>query len=239
MNKYLYISILILISDFFYSQKHFHESKRINYISIPILNTEQLKPYALQSKFNFKKIKQLSNLTIKFSCQNHDEPLYLFIYNRKKLVQKIKIIDHSYPMAYPEKALVADINNDSLLDIKLVFPNPGCGLAGDLSTKVYLFKIDSISFNKIEFFDFASEPEYDINGDSIYEIISCNHIQYNNHSYWVYNSYNYKNEKIINTSFENNYPLWTRHLNYSINKLALGIKDTIRRKYAYKYPIYK
>jgi hypothetical protein len=186
--------------------------------------------------FNFKHTPGLDS--VKICLQHISEPgtLWIKILKGKKVIQKIKTNQTYWLIESTELAYVGDINNDSLPDIKIIVPSMGCGLGGSMSTKLYLFQNKKGKFDKIEFFDFAFENECDMNDDSIYEIISTDHISYNGHSYWVHNIFNYKNGALVNMDEQYGYPLWTRHLNYSDNKVARRIPEKIRMKYKLEYP---
>jgi hypothetical protein len=223
--------IIFLLSLFFTlhlnAQTHFTLSKKISYKSVKI-QTGQFKADSLKVAIaDISKLPSLENLTLTFERSIDAESTTLnFLYQEKKL--KSYTFDNVY-WTLDDNLKVADIDGNGLLDIKLVFFNNGSGLAGSLSTKVYLFNLGN-RFKVISFFDFSGEDEYDLNKDGKYEILSKNHIYLNNHSYWVYNTYNFTGEKIINVSKSYQYPLWTKHLYRTDREIAKEISYNERLK---------
>ena len=130
---------------------------------------------------------------------------------------------------FDERCRVADIDNNKKPDIKIFGRNTGTGLAANYTRKVYLFN-EGTRFKLFAFFDFSTENEYDINGDGMFEILSCDHVSTGKHSYWVYHAFNFSNGKLKNLSRSVDYPLWTRHLNKSDRVVATDISRKDRNK---------
>ena len=82
----------------------------------------------------------------------------------------------------------------------------------------------------ISFYDFSYEDESDLNSDGIFEILSLNHVFKDNHSYWVYNAFNFIGMVLKNVSKEFKYPLWTRHLYRTDRVIAKEITYSDRLK---------
>ena len=122
--------------------------------------------------------------------------------------------------------MIADINGDKLQDIKLVVPYMSNGLG--LNTRViYLFQQTNKSFTKISFDDKMfgqNRQERDFNNDGNYEIITMTLISYQNHSYWAYNLFDYKNNNFISVNNKYDYPILIQFLykdNFKItNKMS-------------------
>lgn len=116
---------------------------------------------------------------------------------------------------------VIDINNDGLKDIKIIENYMGNGIASLNIKIIYLIQKSNHKFEKISFNDKEGENtiERDFDGDGKYEIITKTLAAYQNHSYWVFNLYNYKNNGFINVNKKSNYPIMVQFLdrdNYSI-----------------------
>lgn len=122
---------------------------------------------------------------------------------------------------------VADINGDGLLDVKIVSTYMGCGTASLNVKVIYLFQQPDNSFTKISFDDKLStdRPERDFDSDGNYEIITMNLVGHENHSYWVFNLFDYKNNGIVNVNSKDNYPIMIQFL-YRVN---FEITDKINR----------
>jgi hypothetical protein len=160
-------------------------------------------------------------------------------------IEKQKIIEN---MAFNPIGLdsvrVADINGDGLMDIKVVSPYMGNGTASLNVKVIYLFQRQDHSFNVISFDDksYPNRPERDFDNDGNYEIITMNLVGHEEHSYWLLNLFNYKNDELINVNSKANYPIMIQYLfreNYEItNKISrkkmkdfeLKLPDSYERK---------
>lgn len=121
---------------------------------------------------------------------------------------------------------VVDINGDGLQDIKIISAYMGNGTAALNVKVIYLFQQPDQNFTKISFADKMSNnrPERDFDGDGNYEIITMNLVGHENHSYWVFNIFNYNNGGLVNSNIKDNYPIMIQFLyrdNYEItNKIS-------------------
>lgn len=172
----------------------------------------------------------LKNIKIKlqYKIKDGNDSCDILIYKGNKLLQKIVQLNPLWKL--DDFAYLADIDGNKLPDIKFFIHNIASGLSADLSTKVYLFNMGD-SFKKISFFDYANEPEYDLNKNGNYEILSRNHLYHKDgHSYWIYNAYNFSEKKLVNVSKQYNYPLWTKHLNRTDTVVAKHMSYEERSK---------
>jgi hypothetical protein len=125
-----------------------------------------------------------------------------------------------------EPVRVADINSDGLLDLKILIPYMGNGTASLNVRVIYLFQKPDGNFNKISFTDKMSKnrPERDFDGDKNFEIITMTLTSYENHSYWLYNLFDYNSKDLINVNTKDDYPIMIQFLfrdNYEItNKIT-------------------
>lgn len=211
----LVFSIVALIPKYGFTQKHFTDFKSINYQKVLIKKPQNNGDSLLVANADFKKINGLKNYQISIKRNNDPDKTNILILKGNTILKNI-LVESPY-WTINDTIKIADIDGNGLIDVKLSFYNNGNGLAASLSRKVYLFNQQN-TFKSIQFFDFAEDNEFDFNNDDNYEILSCNHIYKNNHSYWVYNIYNFSNNKLINVSKQFNYPLLTKHL-YRTNKI--------------------
>ncbi|SHI01570.1 hypothetical protein SAMN04488109_6795 [Chryseolinea serpens] len=147
------------------------------------------------------------------------------VFRNKNLIGKIK-----EPMFFistnvkDHPVSVADINGDSLDDIKLVIPYMGNGIASLNVRVIYFFQKTDGSFDKISFLDKMDGPERDFNADNNFEIITMTLDQYESHSYWTFNIYNFENGTLVNQNQKYGYPIMIQFLyrdNYAVtNKIS-------------------
>jgi hypothetical protein len=151
---------------------------------------------------------------------------YIYIYRNSKQIQRF-----FEPMGFSslnvnEPIRVADINGDDLCDIKLVILYNGTGLASMNVRVIYLFQKPDGSFTKISFDDKMDDnrPERDFDKDGNYEIITMNLFGHEDHSYWVFNLFEYKDNELVNANSKDNYPIMIQFLhreNFEItNKIS-------------------
>ncbi|MNQ56459.1 hypothetical protein D3C85_705820 [compost metagenome] len=147
------------------------------------------------------------------------------IYHNKTEVQKI-IENTAFNPIGLDTLRVADINGDGLQDLKIISAYMGNGTAAINVKIVYLFQQRDHSFKKISFADKMSNnrPERDFDGDGNFEIVTMNLVGYQDHSYWLFNIFNYKNDELVNSNIKDNYPIMIQFLyrdNYEItNKIS-------------------
>lgn len=147
------------------------------------------------------------------------------IFRNNTLIQKIDE-DMSFVPIGIDTLRIADINGDGLMDIKLISAYMGNGTASLNVRVIYLFQRPNHNFIKISFNDKMNNnrPERDFDGDGNYEIITMNLLGYENHSYWLFNLFNFKNDELVCTNTKYNYPIMIQYLyrdNYEItNKIS-------------------
>jgi hypothetical protein len=174
------------------------------------------KAYAYAKKYMFK-----------FVSPKLADGTNLFLYHNGKLIKRM-VVDDEFDWFIQQGLLyIGDVNADGLTDFKIAYPNNGSGLAGSLIKKIYLFNTGNNRFQKISFIDFAWDYERDFNGDDQFEIFGQSYLSYQNHAYWVYDLYNYKNGKLINVSKRYSYPILIQFLESKENH---KITDKIPRK---------
>ncbi len=203
---------------------HFSKYKAIKYQEVPWQDEDSENQWL----FDFKNISSLADIKVKI-VSNDDDSTSISLMRKGILIKTLKITSSRWFV--PAFAYVADINADGKKDIKIIFNGGGNGIAGELFYKIFLFNTGN-SFDLISFFDFHEEPERDLDGDGVYEILGCDHIFHSDgHSYWIYNSYNYKKGQLVSSSAKFGYPLWTKHL-FTTNKVVakkISYKERMKR----------
>jgi hypothetical protein len=158
------------------------------------------------------------------SCEENADSSFIIIHRNKKPVENVYEPMNLFPFDEAEPILVADINGDGLSDMKFTVSYMGCGLAAMNVRVIYLFQNPDGSFKKVSFVNMMSEndrPERDFNGDKNYEILTMSLTGYKNHSYWLYDLYNYTSGGLVNVNSKFDYPIMIQYLyraNYEITK---------------------
>jgi hypothetical protein len=155
------------------------------------------------------------------SLVNSWDSSYIRVFRNKKQIQKF-----FEPMGFSQANIfepirIADINGDGLTDLKILIPYMGNGIASLNVRVIYLFQKTNREFTKISLDDKmdGNRPERDFDGDNNYEIITMTLTYYENHSYWLYNLYNYNSKDLMNVNAKDNYPIMIQFLyrnNYQI-----------------------
>lgn len=118
----------------------------------------------------------------------------------------------------------ADVNGDLLTDLKLFASYGGNGIASMNVRVIYLFQQPDHSFVKVSYLDKEPPTERDFNNDGNYEIITMTLNYHENHSYWTFNLYNFKDNQFQSVNALYEYPIMIQFLyrpNYQItNKLT-------------------
>lgn len=161
-------------------------------------------------------------LTLQFTsfAECNFENSLIRIFKNKQIVQKL-YEDIIFDDLSLDSIRIADINGDSLDDIKIVSAYRGCGTASMNMRVIYLFQQKDKSFAKVSFMDkyFEHRTERDFDGDRNYEIIAMKLVHDNKHSYFSFNLFNYKEHELINVSDKADYPILIQFLfrnNYAV-----------------------
>jgi hypothetical protein len=224
--KILFVIILIIMSGIIKGQYPFE-----NYPAIKYMTKKNWKVYDRREKekkmhwtmsfpffFNNK-----DSLTVQLTTFGNKDTSYIRIFKNQKQIQLLKepyAIGRNFGML-EDTVFYADINGDSLLDIKILCWYGGCGIASLKERVIYLFQQPDNKFIKVSFLDMVSSkrPERDFDGDGNYEIITMDLKGYENHNYWTFNLYNFTNGDLICVDDINDYPImiqFTYKKNYRI-----------------------
>jgi len=162
---------------------------------------------------HFTDARTKAQIKVVFSSTLAADSSSIYIYHNGKLFQKL-IDESGFDVLHcPDRVYVGDLNNDSIPDIKVTIPNTmGCGLAGELLTKIYFISTPNGTYRKYTFTDFSNHTERDFDGDGQFEIIGMAHDYYMQHSYWVFDLYSFKNKHLVNVSDKYGYPIMIQHL---------------------------
>jgi len=139
---------------------------------------------------------------------------------------------------YIDTVFVADINGDKLKDIKIIIPYNGCGIAAMNVKIIYLFQNPNNKFTYISFDDKIGNErlERDFDNDGNYEIITMDLLQYQSHSYWIFNLFCFINNDLINVNNKFNYPIMIQYLNRDNFEITNKISRLKMKKFQIKMP---
>lgn len=219
----IFLSLFTLIAK---AQYPFEKFKAINYKEYKgwetILNPKDSLPMIREiviSDFNKKaslKIKQ----ELKLSLPDSIEYSKLEIYINNKIIKEFEVGTRS--ISEPLPVFMGDINGDGLNDLKIIFPNYGCGAYNYYCQTVLLFQNKNGTFNDIIYTDifeeFENKPERDFNHDGKFEIITQTFQSFGKHNYWLFNLYNYRNGKLVNVNNLADYPIMIPLESHSVSK---------------------
>jgi hypothetical protein len=177
-------------------------------------------------------------LTLKYTFSADSGISVLKIYRNNKCIQKFAVPGSDFismidTVDMGEPIRIADINGDSLKDVKNFIPNLiRCGAYNDYAHVIYLFQNTNGKFTNISFNDgfygggddIINRPERDFDGDGNYEIITETFTGVGDHNYWTFNLYNFKDGKLLNVNKKADYPIMYQllyRMNYTItNKIS-------------------
>ena len=179
-------------------------------------------------------------LTIQLTSFELEDSSIIRIYRNNKQIQKLyepySIGDNTFRLY--DNLYVADFNNDGLLDLKILSWYAGCGLASENVRVIYLFQNKDNTFTKISYLDMdaSNHTEKDFDNDGNFEIITKSIDSYENHSYWVFNIYNYIDGKLICVNEKYNYPIMVQYLNKENYKITNKISRQKMKDFEKKTP---
>jgi hypothetical protein len=127
---------------------------------------------------------------------------------------------------------------DRLVFIIKYYNMDGSGLAGSHVGKVYLVDRGRNNFSATSFGDFWDKPDrqYALKSDENYAIIGKSYVVYKDHSYWVFDLYNFDDGKLINVSNKYGYPIAVPYLYKETFKSTNKISRKELHKLSLKLP---
>lgn len=214
--------MVVLIPIFVFGQYPFEKFRAPKYRSLEFKMQENNNKLEYSSEINsFFSDNSDLQIIINGSTENLKET-YIQIKTNKKCKKYFEEI----PAQGTDGLYFSDFNDDGLNDIKIVCLYMGSGLASLNVRIIYFFQNKNKEFTKISFDDKmeGNRIERDIDGDGNFEIITMTLQEYKNHNYWLFNAYNYKNNKLVCVNEKVDYPIMVQYLyreNYRItNKIT-------------------
>ncbi|NUY80580.1 hypothetical protein HUK80_06715 [Flavobacterium sp. MAH-1] len=142
------------------------------------------------------------------------------LYSNGDLVKTFEVGTRS--ISDPLPVYVSDIDDNGRKDIKILFPNYGCGAFNYYCQTVFLFQKTDGSFDDFTFSDiceeFENRPERDFDNDGKFEIITQTFQNYGKHNYWLFNVYGYSEGKLVNLNRLADYPIMIPLLSHEVSK---------------------
>jgi len=182
------------------------------------------------------------SLTIQITSGGWDSSYISLFRNGKQIQHVFEPMEINKYVDFPP-VRVADINGDNMPDCKLQISYMGNGIAALNTRIIYLFQHSNHTFTKISYLDMIdgpyesdARPERDFNGDGNYEIITRSLTEYNEHSYWVYNLYNFKHNTLVSVNNKYNYPIMIQFLNRENFEVTRKISRQRMKDFAEKRP---
>ncbi|MBE9585192.1 hypothetical protein IM792_12095 [Mucilaginibacter sp. JRF] len=229
--KYLILIILLNFGLNSYAQYPFEKYPKPKYKVVPFkVIVDNEKKYVLRSA---------SYKGYHITLEDVDsEAQILRLFYKQKLIKKLQS-DLGYTRLTLETdstLYAADIDGNGLVDFKLKTYNNGSGLAGSRMNKLFLFNKGKNKFSAVQYMDFFDNIERDLNGDGCFDIVTQHYLLQNNHSYWVFDMFNFRDGKFVNVSAENNYPILVQLLYRDNYKITNHFTRKQMRKFSFKKP---
>ena len=182
---------------------------------------------------SFFKDKSDLEVTVNGNVENPKET-----YIQVKTNLKSKKYFEQIPAQGTDGFYIADFNGDGKNDFKIVCFYMGSGLALMNVRVIYFFQKENNEFTKVSFDDKmdGNRIERDLNGDGNFEIITMTLQEHKNHNYWLFNVYNFVNDKLICVNNKTNYPIMIQYLFRDNYKVTTKITRKDMQKYEIKKP---
>lgn len=202
----LWCALLLLMSAKCFAQYPFEKLPSIKYDTVSF--------NVLKGKTNYTDVAyaKYKDYRVELLERRLKDSSNILIYFKNKLIQKIN--GDIFVSTYLDGPLyIADYNHDGLIDFKIVVANVGAaGLASSRETKMYLLNKGDNKFAYIYFCDFFNNKERDIDHKGRYEVIAQSLAEYKGHNYWLFDLYNFRNDKLVNVSSKYGYPIAVPYL---------------------------
>ena len=116
---------------------------------------------------------------------------------------------------------IADVNGDSLKDIKFTITNMQCGLSQAYCWRVYLIQKSNKHFEGFSYYDYNFDedealnywPERDLDSTGKFRVISSRVEGVGVHNYFVFEIYSFKDDELICDDDRFDYPIFIQYLN--------------------------
>lgn len=182
-----------------------------------------------------------ASITIQLTLFDTLDYSIIRIFKDKKEIQKFIEPSSFYGLTSPYPIFTADYNKDSLLDLKFLIPNHGCGAFNNYSRVIYLLQNKFEKFSKISYTDnfielHENRLERDFDGDGRFEIITQTFQNYLNHNYWLFNIYDFNNDTLVNVNNKDNYPIMIQLLRRDNFEITDKISKEKQKHFERKLP---
>lgn len=161
----------------------------------------------------------------------------IYIYKNKKIIS-------SYNSELPISSInlmnfgIADFDGNGYKDIALKISYMGNGTASLNVKNIFLYQTSDSEFKVIDFNDKGYGLWYihDINKDKNFEIFTKHLTNHAGHSYFLFNTYRFNGEKLINVNDEINYPIMVQFLYKENYKTTKNLSRNSMKKYSIEDP---
>jgi hypothetical protein len=226
--------IIFLFPILIFGQYPFEKFKSPTYKSLEFKMIEKQNVLEYSKNItSFFKDKSDLEVTINGNLENPKET-----YIQVKTNLKSKKYFEQIPAQGTDGFYIADFNGDGKKDFKIVCFYMGSGLASMNVRVIYFFQKENNEFTKISFDDKmdGNRIERDLNGDGNFEIIIMTLQEHKKHNYWLFNVYNFVNNKLICVNNKTNYPIMIQYLFRDNYKVTTKITRNDMQKYEIKKP---
>ena len=133
---------------------------------------------------------------------------------------------------------VADFNGDGLNDLKISSYYMGNGLASLNIRIIYFFQKKDNQFVQISFDDKMGDnrSERDFDNDGNFEIITMTLQGHKDHNYWLFNIYNFQEDKLVNVNSKASYPIMVQFLHRETFEITKNLTRREMKKYEMVLP---
>jgi len=193
---------------------------------------------SVKSKYDqgFKAVAIYKNYKFIFLGERLPDSSNILLYYKKHIIKRINHSADMRVLFLQNPIYIADIDGNGLKDFKIDMGNDGSGAAADYEHKIYLFQQKKNRFKKLSFVDLFSNTERDFNHDGNFEIIGQVYKRYKNHSYYIFDLYNFIGGKILNVSQKYNYPIAVQNLWVPTYKITNKIPKSLLKHFSLLFP---
>jgi hypothetical protein len=201
--------ILLFVSAKCFAQYPFEKYpvKKCDSIKFKVtdLETDSSNTSIATADYKDYKIKILEGHTLKDDSN-------ILLYFKGKLIKKITAF-HLGMMEEPFPLYIYQRNGKTDFLISY-FNGDGTGLASARVCKLYLLNIHENLFKAVSFMDFYSNPgrQYGFDSSGNYEIVCQSLAEYKGHNYWLFDLYDFHDDRLVNVSKKHEYPIAVPYL---------------------------
>jgi len=223
-------ALLLVISFKSYAQYPFEK--------YPVKSYDSVRMKIIYIDENHRKgLAKYKDFTIKLEEEKGLEGGKILLYKKGKLLNKVDG-DFVRADAADFPVYIEDVNNDGKPD--LIVETYGASAAGLASAQLYttcfISKADN-TFNVLQFESFYDKPQKEYQFDkNNYLIVGESLADYQNHAYWIFDLYKYKNGRLTNVSKKYNYPIAVPYLNKETFTATNKLPKKVLQHFSLKVP---